>query len=131
MTTPFICVLLALLLIWPPKLAFSWALARSEGGYDNKHPRRRQAELTGWADRARAAHYNTMEAFAPFAVGVMVAHLAGLDQHRASVLSIVFVVCRVIYPVLYIANLDYLRTAVWTVGHAATLGLYLLPWVLS
>ncbi|RMG96860.1 MAG: MAPEG family protein [Deltaproteobacteria bacterium] len=129
MTTPFVCILIAMLLAWPPKLAFSIALGRSKQGYDNKQPRAQQAALRGWMARARDAHYNTLEAFPPFAAGVIVAHLAGLDEHRATVLAVTFVVARTVYPILYIANLDLLRSAVWGVGYVATLLLYVLPWI--
>lgn len=129
MTVPFVCILIAMLLAWPPKLAFSIALGRSKQGYDNKQPRAQQAALRGWMARARDAHYNTLEAFPPFAAGVIVAHLAGLDEHRATVLAVTFVVARTVYPILYIANLDLLRSAVWGVGYVATLLLYILPWI--
>jgi len=128
-TVPFVCVLVALLLAWPPKIAFSVGLARSKEGYDNKQPRRQQAALSGWMARARDAHYNTLEAFPGFAAGVVVAHLAGLDEHRASVLAVTFVVARTLYPILYIFDLDLLRSAVWGIGYVATVLLYVLPWL--
>ena len=68
MTTPFICVLVAYLLIYLPKLPLSAAMAKQPGGYDNKDPRGQQAKLDGWGARARAAHYNGFEAF-PGCVG--------------------------------------------------------------
>ena len=127
MTTPFLCVFLALVLTFGTKIPLAIAMRLRPGGYDNKHPRRQQAELEGWGARAHAAHANGFEAFAPFAAGVVIAHLAGLDEHRATILSVAFVVARTLYVVCYIANLDYLRSAVWGVGLLATCGLYLLP----
>jgi uncharacterized MAPEG superfamily protein len=127
-TAPFLCVFFALLLTWGTKIPLGIAMRLRPGGYDNKHPRRQQSELEGWGERAHAAHANGFESFAPFAAGVVIAHLAGLDEHRATILSVTFVVARLIYPVCYIANLDYLRTAVWSVGFLATGALYVLPW---
>jgi uncharacterized MAPEG superfamily protein len=129
MTTPFLCVFFAWLLIFAPKIPLSVAMAKAPGGYDNKHPRDQQDRLTGWAARAKAAHLNGFESFPPFAAGVVIAHLAGLDPYRASLLAITFVVARALYPVLYILDLDYLRSGVWGVGLLATAGLYLLPWL--
>ncbi len=131
MTVAFWCVLVAMLLAWPPKIAFSVGLIRSKAGYDNRQPRAQQAQLEGWMARARDAHYNTLEAFPPFAAGVVIAHLAGLDEHRAAVLAVVFVVARTLYPILYIANIDGLRSAVWGVGYLATILLYVMPWLVG
>jgi uncharacterized MAPEG superfamily protein len=129
MTTPFLCVLLAAVLIYLPRgFVIAGQVGRPEG-LDNRHPRDQQAKLEGWARRAHAAHLNTLEAFPVFAAGVLIAHLSGADPGWSSRLSIVFVVARVIYPFIYMADVDKLRTAVWTVGFLAALGLYVLPWL--
>ena len=80
-------------------------------------------------DRARAVagHANAHEAFAPFAAAVIVNHLAGGDLRVASILSIGFVVCRVAYHVAYLLDVDYLRTLVWFLGLACTIGLFVQP----
>jgi uncharacterized MAPEG superfamily protein len=129
MTTPFICVFLAFLLIYAMRGPAMLAQYRRPEGYDNKHPRQQQAKLEGWGARAAAAHQNAVEAFGPFAAAVVVAHLAGLDPRRATLLSVTFVVSRVLYNIAYLANLDYLRTAIWSVGFLATAGLFVLPWL--
>ncbi len=129
MTTPFVCVLLAFLLIYVPKIPLSIAMARQPGGYDNKDPRAQQAALEGMGARARGAHYNGFEAFSPFAAAVLVAHLAGATDHRASILAIAFVVARTLYIAAYIANLDYLRSAIWGIGLLCTVALFCLPWL--
>lgn len=126
MTTPFICVLLAFILVLLSKIPLGVAQHQA-GGYDNKRPRTQQAKLKGWGARARAAHYNTIESIPPFGIAVVIAHLAGLDERRASVMAMAFLVCRVIYIVAYLTNLDYLRTAVWWFGWIAVLGLVGLP----
>lgn len=129
MTTPFICVLVAYLLIYVPKVPLSAAMAKRPEGYDNKHPRTQQAKLEGWGARARAAHENGFEAFGGFAAAVVVAHLAGASDYRASVLSIAFVVARALYIAAYLANQDYLRSAIWGIGLLCTLALFGLPWL--
>jgi uncharacterized MAPEG superfamily protein len=126
MTVPFWCVAVAFLLIMAPKIPLSLAMARAPGGYDNKNPREQQQKLEGWGKRSAAAHANAFEAFAPFAAAVIVAHLAHADAKWSSIMAITFVVSRVVYNVMYIANLAWARSTVWTVGYLCTIGLFLL-----
>ena len=125
-TVPFVCVVVAFVLIYLTKIPVGVAMAKM-GRYDNEHPRDQQAKLTGWGQRALGSHQNSFEAFAPFAAAVMVAHLGGGSAHASAVLAVVFVVARVVYLLLYLANQSTLRSAVWSVGFFATLGLFLLP----
>jgi uncharacterized MAPEG superfamily protein len=129
MTIPFACVFVVFLLIYAPRVAVVVALARLPEGMDNKHPRDQQAKLTGWPRRANAAHNNTIEAFPPFAAAVVVAHLAHADPGWSSILAVSFVIIRMIYPILYVANVDRLRSTVWILGLFATAGLFVLPWL--
>lgn len=125
MTFPFLCVFIAYALIWLPRGVAFAAQAKQPEGYDNKNPRDQQARLEGWGRRAQAAHNNTIEAFAPFAASVVVAHLAHANPTHQNVLAGTFVVARVIYPFLYIGNIDKARSLIWTVGLLATCGLFL------
>ena len=127
MTIPFICVFIAFLLNMLSKGPVALAMARQRSGYDNKTPRDQQAGLTGWGRRAVAAHLNGFEAFPAFAAAVFVAVLGGADPVWTARLAVAFVVARVLYVPLYIANLDRLRAAIWGVGLVATSGLFLLP----
>ena len=127
MTTPFLCVLIAFLLIYAPKLPIGVASARRPGGYDNKNPRRQQAELEGLGARAVAAHANGFEAFPAFAAAVIISHLTVGHDYRTSVLCIAFVVARALYIAAYLADQDYLRTALWGVGFLCTIVLFCLP----
>ncbi len=134
MTTPFECVLIAFVLLWAARIPVFVALKRAggkakAGGYDNKHPHRQMAKLAktdAFGARAVGAQRGLGEAFAPFAAGVVIAHLAGADPRRAAVLSIAFVVSEVVYVVAYLANADYLRSFVWLIGFLATIGLFAL-----
>ena len=127
MTIPFICVFLAFLLTFLSKGPVALAMAHQPRGYDNRHPRDQQAALAGWGRRALAAHLNSFEAFPAFAAAVLVAAAAGADPVWTSRLAIGFVVARALYLPLYIADLHLLRSAVWTIGLAATVGLFVLP----
>jgi uncharacterized MAPEG superfamily protein len=128
MTTPFVCVFIAFLLIYALRIPLMFAQAKQPGGYDNKNPRKQQRGLEGWAARAQAAHENAFESFGGFAAGVFVAHLAGVEPRRATLLAVTYVVSRVLYNGAYLANLDYLRTTLWAVGFLATCGLFLFAW---
>jgi uncharacterized MAPEG superfamily protein len=127
MTTPLVCVLVGFLLIYLPKIPVSIAMAKTPEGYDNKNPRGQQDRLTGWAQRARSAHNNAFESFPPFAAAVVVAHLAHADAGKSALLAITYCVARTIYPFVYMANLGWVRSTVWTLGFLATVGLFLLP----
>ncbi|MCH9683393.1 MAG: MAPEG family protein [Deltaproteobacteria bacterium] len=129
MTTPFVCVLIAFILIFVPKLPLSMAMAKQPGGYDNKSPRAQQDALDGFGQRARGAHYNGFEAFGGFAAAVIIAHIAGANDHRSAVLAIAFVVARGLYIAAYLANQDYLRSALWGIGFLSTIALFCLPWL--
>ncbi len=129
MTTPFVCVLLAFLMIWVPRGVVVMAIKRAGIPYDNKHPRQQQASLEGFGARAHACHQNHLEGFPMFAAAVFVANLADADPRRSAVLASTYVAARVVYTVAYLANTDYLRSAVWTIGLLATFGLFVLGWL--
>lgn len=129
MTTPFLCVALALGLIYVPRIFVAAAQARMPEGFDNKHPRDQQARLTGWGKRAAGAHANAFEAFAPFAAAVLVAHAAGADAGWSAILAVSFVALRAAYTALYIANVDRARSLAWLLGLGCVVGLFVLPYL--
>lgn len=96
------------------------------GRYDNNHPRAQQVGLTGWGARALAAHQNHFEAFPLFAAGVLVAERVS-SSPAISLLAVLFVIARVAYTALYIANIGTLRSVVWGVGYLSSLALLAAP----
>ena len=82
-------------------------------GYDNKHPRAQQQRLTGIGARAVAGHYNAFEAFPLYAAAVLATLASGQITERALQLAVAFIVLRVAYHVLYLLNVDKLRSLVW------------------
>lgn len=126
MNIPFLCVALAFVMLYLTKIPVAVAMGRSRGGYDNRHPRDQQASLEGWGRRAVGAHQNAFETFAPFAAAVIVAHLAGADPLWSTRLAILFIVARVLYTGLYLANWASLRSTVWMAGTFCTAGLFYL-----
>ena len=85
------------------------ALAKSAGGIDNRAPRPSLESLSGWRQRADWAHRNHFEAFPAFAAA------AGI-----------FVLLRVIYTALYVADQAILRSIVWSLGLIAVIWLFVL-----
>ncbi len=126
MTVPFACVAVAFLLIYLPRIFSLAGQRRRPEGWDNNNPRAQQALLTGWAGRARDAHANAFESFAPFAAAVIVAHLSHADPTWSARLAVTHVVARTAYPFIYIADIAPLRSSVWFIGLVATIGLFVL-----
>ncbi len=75
--------------------------------------------------RANAAQLNSFEAFPAFAAAVLVAQYTHAPQHTIDLLAIAWVALRLIYGVLYIANLAALRSLVWFGGVACVVGLFI------
>lgn len=120
------CIVAAWVLIYAGKLPVAVAMHKA-GGYDNHNPRAQQAALKGWGARSVAAHLNGFETFAPFAAAVLVAHISGAATGLVDTLAVVFVISRLVYVGVYLADLAGLRSTVWTVGWIVTLVLFLSP----
>jgi uncharacterized MAPEG superfamily protein len=124
---PLICLPIAYAMVFVPKLPLSMAMARLPEGYDNRNPRDQQLKLTGWGKRAAAAHANGFESFAPFAAGVFATQLTGASPQWASIFSIAYVVVRLLYAFAYLGDVHMLRSSLWALGFACTMGLMILP----
>ncbi len=109
MQVALICVLIAGL------MPYLWTAVSKAAGprYDNADVRGWQARLTGLPQRAFAAHLNSFEAFPLFAAAVLAALLTGADPQRVMQLAIAFVVLRLLYGLIYLMNVAWLRSLVW------------------
>jgi uncharacterized MAPEG superfamily protein len=96
-----------------------------EDRYDNREPRAWLAKQTGMRARANAAQANSFEAFPLFAAGVLVAVTQHVPIATIDLLAIVFIVARLVYIGCYVGDLPWLRSPVWGIGFAATVGLFL------
>ncbi len=101
-------------------------LAKWGGGIDNRAPRPSLESLSGWRQRADWAHRNHFEAFPTIAASVFVAELTHAPQNRIDLLAGIFVVLRVVYTALYVADQATLRSIVWSLGFVAVLWLFVL-----
>ncbi|WP_431096691.1 MAPEG family protein [Polaromonas aquatica] len=86
---------------------------RRDGGFDNHNPRGWLARQTDWRSRANAAQANTFEALPFFFAAVIIAHLLQAGQTRLDILALLFVVLRIAYIMMYIADLAKARSAIW------------------
>lgn len=100
-------------------------LAKS-GGFDNRAPRPSLDSLSGWRRRADWAHRNHFEAFPAFAAAVLVAEMTHAPQARIDWLAGIFVLLRLIYTGLYIADMATLRSIAWGLGFLAMISLFML-----
>ena len=119
LTVAYWCVVVAALLpIFCAGLAKWGMFSRSpkDGGYDNRLPRAWLASQKDWRARANAAQANSFEAL-PFFIGaVIIAHQHGALQSRLDVLAFGYVVLRLVYVLLYVADQAMARSAVWTLA---------------
>jgi uncharacterized MAPEG superfamily protein len=104
---------------------FTVGLAKS-GGFDNHAPRPDLENLTGWRRRADWAHRNHFEAFPAFAAAVVVAELTQAPQSTIDLLAGIFVLLRLIYTALYLADQATLRSIVWSLGLLTVISLFAL-----
>lgn len=116
------CILVAAL------LPYAWIVIAKRRGtrYNNRDPRPWLAKQDNpLVQRANAAHLNAFEAFAPFAAAVLMAQLAGLPSGFVNTLALVFVGCRVLHGICYIAGWHWLRSLAWLGGFASVAWLML------
>jgi uncharacterized MAPEG superfamily protein len=124
MTTPLWCLVVVALLPYVLSTLGGYFRQRQFGSIDNKHPRQQAAKLEGAGARVQAAQANAWEALSFFTAGVVVSHLTGADPGKAANLSLGFLATRLLHPILYVANLDILRSTVFLVGLACVFGLF-------
>lgn len=89
---------------------------KEECGFDNHDPRGWLQKQTGVSARANAAQANSFEGL-PFFIGaVVIAFQLGAEQHWLDLLALAYVLLRVLYIALYVADRATLRSLVWAAG---------------
>jgi uncharacterized MAPEG superfamily protein len=94
--------------------------------YDNANPRAWEGDLQGYRQRAIAAMNNSFEALPFFAAAVIVAHLTEAPQDRLDLLAAAWLVLRLVYVGLYVADRAALRSLVWLAGVVVTVWIFVL-----
>ncbi len=122
MTIALWCVLAAIL------LPYIWTLtAKLQGGFsprDNRNPREFLEQAQGTAKRAHWAQLNTFESIPGFMAAVIVAHIAQAPQGSVDALAVIYILLRLAYGLLYIADQARLRSLVWMAGVLCIVGLF-------
>ncbi|MBB72567.1 MAG: hypothetical protein CMF50_09240 [Legionellales bacterium] len=127
MSIPVISLFLAAIFAIASKAPVIKAIKEQFGHYNNKSPREQMQQLAGWGARAQAAHQNMLESFPFFAAGVVVVLATGAVSVFANILCILYILSRIVYQYLYLANIDLARSGVWFVGYLCSLVLIILP----
>jgi len=73
-------------------------------------------ELGGWAGRAARAHRNMLESLVLFASLVLVAQITGVRNEMTLLGAQLFFWARVVYAIIYVVGIPWLRTASWGVS---------------
>ena len=121
MTTPLICLFLAMLLPYVARVPVAIGMGKAQGGYDNNTPRLQQLKLEGLPQRALGAHKNSFEALLIFASALFIASQGEVDATRLNQLCMVFVGARVAYILTYLADMAIGRSVFWFVGFGVSL----------
>ena len=108
-------------------LPYAWIVIAKRGGprYDNRDPRQWLAKQDSpLVQRANAAHQNAFEAFPPFAAGVLMAQLAGVEPRFVAALAIAFIVFRIAHGLFYLGGQHWARSLAWALGFACVMTLF-------
>lgn len=98
--------------------------SRRDGGYDNHDPRAWLARQQGFRARANAAQANSFEALPLFIVAVLVAQRNQAPQSTVDLLALAFIVLRLAYIGLYVADRATARSLVWMAGVATCVAIF-------
>jgi len=77
-----------------------------------------------WGRRADRTYLNAVEAFAPFAALVVVAHLAGKANAMTAFWATSFFWLRLAHAVVYLLAVPYVRTVIFTLGFICVAGIF-------
>lgn len=81
--------------------------------------------LVGLAGRAQRAHRNMLESLVLFAALVLVAQVAGKANAATALGAQLFFWARLVYAIVYLVGIPWLRTGVWAVAIAGLVVIFL------
>ncbi|MBY5930742.1 MAPEG family protein [Halomonas sp. DP8Y7-3] len=117
LVTLFIASLLPILLAW---IGAAWRV-RQFGHLDNRHPRAQQAVMEGIGARLHAAQSNAWEALIVYLSTAVVAMGAGADLNSLDMPALVFLASRLLHPIAYALDWQWIRSGVFAIGMLACL----------
>lgn len=124
---PYRPALVALLFVLLYPYPFT-LLAKMSKRYNNREGRVYLENLTGWRRKMYWIHLNSLEAVPYFSTSLLTALLLKADPFLVNFLSLLFVFLRVLYSLMYLLDLSWARSIVWTSGYLLSLGLFLAGW---
>jgi uncharacterized MAPEG superfamily protein len=95
--------------------------------FDNQKPRDPGFYADPLRSRALGAHVNGIETFPFFAFAVLLAEFRHVPQMRLDVLALGFIALRLAFVAAYLVGWGWTRTALWNLGFAVNLAIFLLP----
>ena len=110
------------LLIWSVALAFvQMVIAAAGANFQVGLPalagnREDLPALAGWAGRAQRAHRNMLESLPLFIALVLVAQVTSHANATTALGAQLFFWARLVYAIVYIVGIPWLRTLVWAVS---------------
>jgi uncharacterized MAPEG superfamily protein len=124
MSTALWCVLFAGLL--PYFCVIVAKRAGQDSRYNNRRPREWAASLSGFRQRAYAAHQNHFEFFPFYAAAVIIADISTGGSRKVLVLSAAILVARLGYTAAYFYDRHVLRSSIWGLGMLGVIGLFII-----
>ena len=109
------------LLVWSAILVLVQSVVAAIGAQQQVGNRDDMPALSGWAGRAMRAHRNILETLVVFAIAVLVANATGRLNATTALGANLFFWARLVYAVVYVAGITWVRTAVWAVSVAGIL----------
>ncbi|MFP6746702.1 MAG: MAPEG family protein [Alphaproteobacteria bacterium] len=100
-------------------------LAMAQVGVPEIAGNREGLTTSAMAGRAKRAHINMLENLPLFAILVLVVHMAGLSTEQTVLGAQIFVIARLVYALVYIIGVPWLRTGIWTVS---VVGMAMIAW---
>jgi len=79
--------------------------------------------LAAWAQRMKAAHYNSVENLVVFATLVLVANAAGISTDTTVLACEIYFWARLIHLISYTFAIPWVRTLSFAIGWASTIAL--------
>lgn len=117
------CLFIACCLPILSKIPVVLAMNQEKGGYNNNYPRIQQDALKGLGARAVSGHKNSYESLLIF--GLCLLPAIALNHATAAIqdLAILYLVSRVLYHICYLFDWASVRSIMWAISFAASLGI--------
>ena len=100
--------------------------AKASKDFDNAKPREFMEHIAGARKRAYWAVQNGYETFPLFVAAVLLAERAGVAQIHVDALAAGFVMCRLIYGLVYVLDKATVRSVVWATSMICIVSLFVL-----